>query len=135
MILLTKQRINFDMNIEILKKNIDGVINKPYYSKLNRKIKENGIGENPLTKERYIMVKVSTDDTSWRCALTDDYVSRILAELSPEYRDKLVTLKHDDWLECSYEPVFDTDTQAIWDKKLNDFYEAKQKWCDEYGCD
>lgn len=42
---------------------------------------------------------------------------------------------HDDWISYSYVPVFDTDTQAIWDKALSDFYDAKQAWRDKYGCE
>ena len=51
------------------------------------------------------------------------------------YQRNTVTIKHDNWISYSYEPVFDTDTQAIWDKELSDFYDAKQAWCDRYGCD
>jgi hypothetical protein len=90
---------------------------------------------------KYIMVKTSCDDSSWQCDLINrdgnqiDYVERILERLPEKYRDHLVTIKHDDWVSYSYVPVFDTDTQAIWDKELSDFYDAKQAWCDKYGCD
>lgn len=125
------------MNKEILKRNIEQVIMQPCNSKYPTEIKPNGLSEDA----KYIMVKVSRDDSSWRCDLIDkdgneiDFVERILERLPREYRDHLVTLKHDNWISYSYEPVFDTDTQAMWDKELDTFYKAKQEWCDRYGCD
>ena len=125
------------MNKEILKRNIEQVIMQPCNSKYPTEIKPNGLSEDT----KYIMVKVTTDDSSWQCNLVDrdgnpiDYVERILEHLTEKYRDHLVTLKHDNWISYSYVPVFDTDTQAIWDKELSDFYDAKQAWCDKYGCD
>jgi hypothetical protein len=122
------------MNKEILKRNIEQVIMQP--------CKSNGIKPNGLSEDgKYIMVKVYTDDTSWKCYLVDrddnpiDYVERILEHLPERYRDHLVTIKHDTWISYSYEPVFDTDTQAIWDKEVDDYITAKQAWCDRYGCD
>ena len=125
------------MNKEILKRNIEQVIMQPCNSKYPTEIKPNGLSENA----KYIMVKVTTDDSSWQCDLVDrdgnklDYVERILEHLPEKYRDHLATLKHDSWISYSYEPVFDTDTQAMWDKELSDFYDAKQAWCDKYGCE
>ena len=129
------------MNKEILKRNIEKVIMQPClanpWNKADKKIKENGLSEDGT----HIMVKVTTNDSSWQCDLVDrdgnpiDYVERILEHLPKKYRNHLVTLKHDNWISYSYEPVFDTDTQAIWDKELSDFYDAKQAWCDRYGCD
>lgn len=129
------------MNKEILRKNIEQVINKPCFAnpwnKADKKIKENGLSEDGT----HIMVKVYTDDSSWQCNLVDregnpiDYVERILEHLPEKYRDHLVTLKHDNWVYYSYVPVFDTDTQAMWDKEFSDFCAAKQAWCDRYGCD
>lgn len=129
------------MNKKILRKNIEQVIMQPClanpWNKADKKTKENGLSEDGT----HIMVKVSCDDSSWQCDLVDrdgnpiDYVERILENLPEKYRDHLVTLKHDNWISYSYEPVFDTDTQAVWDKELSDFYDAKQAWCDKYGCD
>ena len=125
------------MNKEILKRNIEQVIMQPCNSKYPTEIKPNGLSENA----KYIMVKIYPDDSSWQCDLVDrdgnsiDYVERILEHLPEKYRDHLVTLKHDNWVYYSYVPVFDTDTQAMWDKELSDFYDAKQAWCDKYGCD
>ena len=110
---------------------------QPCNSKYPTEIKPNGLSENA----KYIMVKIYPDDSSWQCDLVDrdgnsiDYVERILEHLPEKYRDHLVTLKHDNWISYSYVPVFDTDTQAIWDKELETFYKAKQEWCDKYGCD
>lgn len=123
------------MNKEILKRNIEQVIMQP--------CKSNGIKPNGLSEDgKYIMVKVYTDDTSWKCNVVDrdgnpiDYVERILEHLPEKYRDHLVTLRHDEnWIHYAYKPVFDTDTQAMWDKELSDFYDAKQEWCDRYECD
>jgi hypothetical protein len=125
------------MNKEILRKNIEQVIMQPCNSKYPTEIKPNGLSEDGT----HICVKVTTDDSSWQCNLVDkdgnpiDYVERILERLPEKYRDHLVTLKHDNWISYSYVPVFDTDTQAMWDKELSDFYDAKQAWCDKYGCE
>lgn len=125
------------MNKEILRKNIEQVIMQPCNANYPKRIKENGLSEDG----KYIMVKVTCDDSSWQCDLIDrdgnpiDYVERILESLPEKYRDYLVTLKHDDWVYYSYVPVFDTDTQAMWDKELETFYDAKQAWCAKYGCD
>lgn len=125
------------MNKEILRKNIEQVIMQPCNANYPKRIKENGLSEDGT----YIMVKVACDDSSWQCNLVDkygnsiDYVERILEHLPEKYRDHLVTLKHDKWVYYSYVPVFDTDTQAMWDKELDTFYKAKQEWCDKYECD
>lgn len=129
------------MNKEILKQNIEQVIMQPCiadpWNKANKSVKPNGLSEDGT----HIMVKVTTDDSSWQCNLVDrdgnpiDYVERILEHLPEKYRDHLVTLRHDNWVYYSYIPVFDTDTQAIWDKEFSDFCAAKQAWCDNYGCD
>lgn len=125
------------MNKEILRKNIEQVINQPCNASYPKRIKENGLSEDG----KYIMVKVTCDDSSWQCNLVDrdgnpvDYVERIIENLPEKYRDHLVTLKHDNWISYSYEPVFDTDTQAMWDKEVSDYINRKQAWCDKYGCD
>lgn len=129
------------MNKEILKRNIEQVIMQPCFAnpwnKADKKIKENGLSENGT----HIMVKIRPDDSSWQCDLVDrdgnkiDYVERIIERLPEKYRDHLVTLKHDNWVYYSYVPVFDTDTQKVWDKAVSDFCDAKQAWCDKYGCD
>ena len=125
------------MNKEILKRNIEQVIMQPCNAKYPERLVPNGLSEDT----KYIMVKVTCDDSPWQCNLVDrngnsiDYVERILERLPEKYRDHLVTLKHDAWISYSYVPVFDTDTQAMWDKELDTFYKAKQAWCDKYGCD
>ena len=121
------------MNKEILRKNIEEAIMQPYPKSMS----PNGLSENG----KYIMIKVTTDDTSWKCALVDgdgnlvDYVEHILEQLPEKYRDHLVTIKHDDWNSYSYVPVFDTDTQAEWDKEFFDYITRKQAWCGKHGCD
>ena len=126
------------MNKEILRKNIEQVIMQPCNAKYPDRIVSNGLSENGT----HIMVKVTTNDSSWQCNLVDrdgnpiDYVERILEHLPEKYRDHLVTLRHDEnWIHYAYKPVFDTDTQAMWDKELSDFYDAKQEYCDRYGFD
>lgn len=129
------------MNKEILKQNIEQVIMQPciadHWSGNCTAIKPNGLSEDGT----HIMVKVSPDDSSWQCNMVDrdgnpiDYVSNIIEMLPPKYKDHLVTLRHSRWISYSYVPVFDTDTQAIWDKELSDYCSAKQAWCDKYGCD
>jgi hypothetical protein len=123
------------MKKEILKKNIEQVINQPCIADPWKKgctaIKPNGLSEDG----KYIMVKVRPEDSCWQCNLTDDYVEQILQSLPEKYRDHLVTLRHYDWISYSYVPVFDTDTQAMWDDALDKYCSAKQAWCDMYGCD
>jgi hypothetical protein len=125
------------MNKEILRKNIEQVIMQPCNKKYPEMVVPNGLSEDA----KYIMVKIRPDDSSWQCNLVDrdcnpiDYVERILERLPEKYRDHLVTLKHDDWVSYSYVPVFDTDTQAIWDNALETFCKKKQEWCNKYGCD
>ena len=125
------------MNEEILKRNIEQVIMQPCNADHPKRIVPNGLSENG----KYIMVKVTPDDSSWQCDLVDregepiDYVEHILEVMPEKYRDHLVTLRHSNWAYYSYEPVFDTDTQAIWDKELDTFYKAKQAWCAKYGCE
>lgn len=129
------------MNKEILKRNIEEAIMQPClaspFSKTNKSIAPNGLSEYG----KYIMIKVTADDTSWKCNLVDgdgnpiDYVEHILEQLPEKYRDHLVTIKHDDWISCSYVPVFDTDTQAEWDKEVFDYITRIQEWCDKHGCD
>ena len=55
--------------------------------------------------------------------------------LPEKYREHLVTIEHDSWISYSYVPVFDSDTQAGWDKELKDYIDRKQAWCDEHGCE
>lgn len=129
------------MNKEILRKNIEEVIMQPCFAnpwnKHCKDVRINGLSEDG----KYIMVKISPDDSSWQCNVVDrdrnpiDYVERILEMLPEKYRDHLVTLRHDAWVSYSYVPVFDTDTQAIWDDALETFYKAKQEWCDKHGCE
>ena len=128
------------MNKEILKRNIEQVIIQPCFANYPKRIKENGLSEDGT----HICVKVTPDDSSMVIRLKwlnngefedIDYVQTILDNLPDKYRDHLVTLKHTNWIYYSYEPVFDTDTQAMWDKELNTFYKTKQEWCDTYGCD
>ena len=129
------------MNKEILKRNIEQVIMQPclfdQHGSNCKAILPNGLSNDG----RYIMVKVNTDDSSTQFYLTEDngdsidYVERILELLPERFKEHLVTLRHDTWLSYSYVPVFDTDTQEIWDNELSDFYDAKQAWCDKYGCD
>ena len=110
---------------------------QPCNANYPKRIKENGLSEDGT----HIMVKTTTDDSSWQCNLVDrdgnpiEYVERILERLPEKYRDHLVTLKHDNWISYSYVPVFDTDTQTVWDDALETFYKAKQEWCDKYGCE
>lgn len=129
------------MNKEILKRNIEQVIMQPCMADpMNKNCKDiriNGISNDG----KYIMVKTSCDDCSLHCDLVDrdgnpiDYVEVILEHLPKKYRDHLVTIRHDAWISYSYVPVFDTDTQAEWDKAVSDYIKAKQEWCDKHGCD
>ena len=128
------------MNKEILKRNIEQVIMQPCNAKYPERVVPNGLSEDGT----YIMVQTKCDDSSSQIRLKwlnngvyedIDFVEEILKRLPEKYRDHLVTLKHDDWVYYSYVPVFDTDTQAIWDDALETFYKTKQEWCDKYGCE
>ena len=119
------------MNKEILKRNIEQAINQPCMSKYPTEIKPNGLSEDG----KYIMVQVVPDDSMRQIPLTEDYVEVILSCLPDEYRGHLVTLRHSSWVSCSYNPVFDTDTQAMWDKEFDDYCRDKAEWCAKYGCD
>ena len=129
------------MNKEILRKNIEQVIMQPCiaspWDKHCKDVRQDGLSDDG----KYIMVTISPDDSSWRCNLVDrdnkpiDYVERILEMLPEKYRDHLVTLRHDAWVSYSYVPVFDTAMQEVWDKAVSDYCDAKQAWCDKYGCD
>lgn len=124
------------MNKDILRKNIEQVIMQPCNSKYPTEIKPNGLSEDGT----HICVKCKPEDSSstiWikRNDKDVDFVQEILERMPEKYREHLVTLKHDDWVYYSYVPVFDTDTQAMWDKELETFYKDKQAWCDRYGCE
>ena len=128
------------MNKEILKRNIEQVIMQPCianpWNSSCKDVRPNGLSEDG----KYIMVKIRPDDSSWQCNLEwngkkTDYVQDILDHLPEHYRDHLVTIRHDKWISYSYEPVFDTDTQAEWDDAFDKFCSAKQAWCDKYGCE
>lgn len=125
------------MDIEILKRNIEQVISQPCNAKYPNRIVPRGVSED----EKYIMVKIRPDDSSWQCDMVDrdsnpiDYVARILEKLPEKYRDHLVTLRHDNWVYYSYVPVFDTDMQAVWNKEQDDYIADKAAWCAKYGCD
>lgn len=128
------------MNKEILRKNIEQVIMQPCLAnplnKDDKSIAPDGLSVIGNT----ISVKTHTDDTSTLIYICyngekNDYVQDILDALPEKYRDHLVTIKHDNWKRCSYVPVFDTDTQTKWNESLQKFYDAKQAWCDNYGCE
>lgn len=117
------------MELEILKRNINDVIHQPCKAKYPERIEEDGI----CKVRNYIFVQIYPDDTSWQCNLTEDFVERIIEMLPEKYKDKLVTLKHDNWVYYSYVPVFDTDTQKMWDEAKRNYIEAKMKDCERFG--
>ena len=125
------------MNKDILARNIENVITQPSYTMYHLKTMPNGVSEDG----KYIMVQVTPDDSSWKCDLVDkddnaiDFVGNILDMLPEKYREHLVTLEHDGWLSYSYRPVFDTDTQKMWDDSTSSYIKLKQEWCEKYGCD
>ena len=119
------------MNKEILKRNIEQVINQPCESDYPKEIRPNGLSEDG----KYIYVCIEPKDSSRKFVLTDDLAERIVEQLPKKYREHLVTLRHDNWVSYSYEPVFDTDMQAVWDAELRKYLDDKQAWCDKYGCD
>ena len=127
------------MNKEILKINILAVISQPCLYPEDRKEpwNVNNVLENGLSEDgAHICLQVRPDDAA-SCIYIDeeDFVDTILEKMPPEYRDHLVTIRHDDWISYSYRPVFDTDTQALWDQEYRDFVRDKAEWCRRYGSD
>lgn len=123
------------MNKEIIKRNILNVVNQPCiaspWDKNCKEIKINGLSKDGT----HIMVTTKPEDSSTEITLEGDFVEYILQELPEKYRKHLVTIEHDTWISYSYVPVFDSDTQAEWDKELNNYLDLKQAWCDEHGCE
>ena len=120
------------MNKEILKRNIEQVIMQPCLSQNGKGMTRNGLSKDGT----YILVKCKPDDTSSTIYVKElDFVEEILERLPKKFRENLVTLQHQQGISYSYLPVFDTDTQTVWDSELDKFYDAKQDWCDYYGCD
>lgn len=119
------------MNKEILKGNIWQVINQPCESDYPKEIRPNGLSEDG----KYIYVRIEPKDSYRMFTVAEDLTERILENMVQKYREHLVTLRHGDWVSYSYEPVFDTDMQAVWDAELRKYLDDKQAWCDKYGCD
>ena len=84
---------------------------------------------------KYIYVKIRPDDSSTRFNLGDDLAEMIVDDLPEKYREHLVTIRHDGLWDASYVPVFDSDTQAMWDTELSEYIRNKAEWCEKYGCD
>lgn len=121
------------MEKEILKRNIEQAINQPCNADYPTRVEQNGYDERNGVK--VIFVQIVPDDSFRQCILTDDYVDRILEWLPEKYREHLVTLCHSDWVHYSYNPVFDTDTQKMWDEEYKKYIADKSEWCAKYGCD
>lgn len=121
------------MNKEILKKNILQVIEQPCNANYPTRVEPKGYDERNGAK--IIFVKIEPDDSYRQFVLNDDFVDRLLESLPEKYRDKLVTLRHSDWVYYSYYPVFDTDTQAVWDEEYDKYLADKSEWCAKYGCE
>ena len=123
------------MNKEIIKRNILNVVKQPSIAhpwyKNCKDVRINGLSEDGT----YIMVKTKPEDSSMKINLDGDFVEYLTQELPEKYREHLVTIEHDSWISYSYVPVFDSDTQAEWDKELKDYIDRKQAWCDEHGCE
>lgn len=130
------------MNKEILRKNIEEVIMQPCLAHpmypWDKSIRPDGWPSD----KKYISLKTTPDDSYTRIYIFDDdgkpmdFVDDILRMLPEKYKNKIATIKHDPhgtWND--YLPVFETDTQAKWNESLRKFYDAKQAWCDNYGCD
>ena len=123
------------MNKEIIKRNILNVVKQPCianpWDKKFKDVRINGLSEDGT----YIMVKTKPEDSSTKIDLESDFVESLLQKLPEKYREHLVTIEHDSWISYSYVPVFDSDTQAQWDKELKDYIDKKQAWCDKNGCE
>lgn len=118
------------MNINILKQNITQVINSPRRVSYNGKIVPNGIGSNNTIYFKYIPQDIE------RMFFVDDELANNLLESLPEkYRDHLVTIRPNEYFSESYLPVFDTDTQAMWDDEYEKFLEEKAYWVSKWGCE
>ena len=121
------------MEKEILKRNITQVVEQPCMAKYPTRVESKGYDERDGEKKVY--VKIAPNDSCRQFVFNDTFVDRLIESLPEKYRDKLVTLRHYDWVYYSYLPVYDTDTQKMWDEEYDKYISDKQAWCDKYGCD
>lgn len=118
------------MNINILKQNIMQVINSPRRVGYNGEIMPNGIGSNNT-----IYFKSIPQDIEAAFFVNDKLANNLLESLPEKYRDHLVTIRPNEHFSTSYLPVFDTDTQAMWDDEYAKFMEEKAYWVSKFGCE
>lgn len=63
----------------------------------------------------------------------DGFVDRLIDALPTKYRDGLVTIRATGWL-YDYKPVFDAETQEMWNKEYKAFAANKAAFCAKWGC-
>lgn len=103
------------MNLEILKKDIERAIDP----------KSVTLGS--------IYVKVKPNDTQTLFKVEDDLAERIYERLPSNYRDHLLTIRQTS--DGSYAPVFDDETQEVWDNEVEDYIRQKLEWMMANKCD
>lgn len=119
------------MDKEILENNIENVITQPYTDGMV--IHSDGISHNKGRDSIYL--EIYPDDSAAIIWIEKNYVQQILDYIPEKYREHLVTIQHDGWLPCSYVPVFDTETQKVWDDAKRNYIETKSWFCYNLGSD
>ena len=116
------------MDINILKQNITQVINSPRRVSYNGEILPNGISSNNTIGFKHI-----PEDVERIFFVNDELANNLLKSLPEKYRDHLVTIRPNEYFSASYLPVFDTDTQAMWNDEYAKFMEKKAYWISRWG--
>ena len=129
------------MNKEIVKQNILQVIYQPCFASPQKGNCKNISADGLCENGKCFYVSLRPDDTLFMCWIKDsdgndiDFVQNIIDQLPPQYREHLVTLRHDNYSSYSYDPVFDSDTQAVWNEALDKFMSGKQERRDKSDYD
>ena len=95
---------------------------------------EQAIQEGGTFKDSSIRVQCKLDDSVRIFYPTEDeFVDRLIDALPTKYRDSLVTIRATGWLH-DYAPVFDKETQKMWNKEYEAFAANKAAFCAKWGC-
>ena len=95
---------------------------------------EQAIKEGGTFEDGSIRVQCEPDDSVRNFHPTEDgFVDRLIDALPKKYRDKLVTIIPKGWL-YDYKPVFDAETQEMWNKEYKAFAGNKAAFCAKWGC-
>ena len=77
-------------------------------------------------------IKVRPDDSVRQFRSNFNNLAQMIIDgIEPKYKDKVLGFELDKY--GDYRPVFDEETQKIWDKELDDYISRKVEWCRKYG--